>query len=67
MRVLSDVPVLRNWYKTVSNLYKKTIYTRFYIKIVETDHIQQMHNQSEKDDIPEEPKKHRFALILMLI
>ena len=45
IRVLSDVPVSRNGYKTVSNLYENL-----------TDHIQQIHNQSENDDIPEEPK-----------
>ena len=25
------------------------------------NHIQQIHNQSESDDIPEEPKKIRYA------
>ena len=45
MRVLSDVHISRILYKTVSNLYK-------------TDQIQQIRNQSENDDIPEEPKYH---------
>ena len=31
------------------------------------DHIQQIHNQSENDDIPEEPKKLRFASIFISI
>ena len=29
------------------------------------DHIQQIHNQSENNDIPEEPNKLRFAPIII--
>ena len=29
------------------------------------DHIPQIHNQSENNDIPEEPKKLRFAPIII--
>ena len=29
------------------------------------DHIQQIHNQSENNDIQEEPKKLRFASIII--
>ena len=31
------------------------------------DHIKKIHNQSENDDIPEEPKKLKFAPITILI
>jgi len=34
VRVLSDVPVSRNWYKIVSNVYENLIYIKFCIKIV---------------------------------
>ena len=35
MKVISDVPVSKNWYKTVSNLYKNSyIFIQFYIEIV---------------------------------
>ena len=35
---------------------------QFCIKVVVlTDHIQQIRNQSENDDIPQEPKNLRFA------
>ena len=30
-----------------------------------TDHIQKIHNQSENNDFPEEPKKLRFAPIII--
>ena len=29
------------------------------------EHIQQIHNQSENNDIPEEPQKLRFAIIII--
>ena len=55
--VLSDVPVSRNWYKTVSNLYKN-LFIYFCIKVVVLNRSDLKNNQSENDDIPqEEPGK----------
>ena len=58
--VLSDVPVSRKWYKTVSTLYqnlyiwdvvkKSNVFNRSY---------SEKHNKSENYDNPEEPKKLR--------
>ena len=35
------------------------------IRKYQTDHIQQLRNQSEKDDIPEKPEKLRFAPVII--
>jgi len=69
MRFPSVVPVSRNGYKTVSNLVENLYIYKILYKIVSnwTDHIQQIHNQSENDDILGEPKKLRFASIIIWI
>ena len=66
-RVLSDVPVSRNWFKTVSMLNQNYTYEIWYNNLsFKQIHIQQKRNQSENDDIPEEPEKLRYASIIIL-
>jgi len=60
IRVLSDVPVLRNWYKTVSKLFKNL---RFSISFKQNI----FSNQSETEDILEETENLRFASIIIRI
>ena len=65
MKVLYDVPVSRNWYKTVSK-YENSYLYNFVKKIqVSTDHIQQIRNQSVNEDIPDEPNCNLWLLQLL--
>ena len=63
IRHLSDVPVSRNWYKTVSNLYENS----FICNLNKSFNIQQICNQSENDDIPQKRKNLRFAFYLYFL
>ena len=66
IRHLSDVTVSRNWYKTVSNLCGNPCICNFYKSCkCETDHIQQIQNQSKNDYIPQEPENLRFAPVIV--
>ena len=48
----------------LSKFYKNSnIYIQLCKKVV--DHIQQVRNQSDNDDIPEEPEKLKFAPIII--
>ena len=47
-----DIKLCQNYTKTY--LYMKDV---VYVSQYKTDHIQQIHNQSENSDIPEEPEK----------
>ena len=56
LQVLSDLPVSRNWYKTVSNLYKNQANTKFCAKIVGLNRsYSAITQQSERADNSEEP------------
>ena len=58
---LSNFPVSRNWYKTVSNLYENS----FICNLNKSFNIQQICNQSENDDISQEPENLRLAPIII--
>ena len=45
--------------------YTKTFICKILYKT--TDHIQQIHNQSENNDIPEEPMKLKFDMIILFM
>ena len=52
MKVISDVLISRNWYKTVSNSYENLyIYEMSY----KNSGFKHVHTQSENDNIPEKP------------
>ena len=49
----------------LSQNYTKTYLCKILYKICNIKHIQQIRNQSENDDIPEEPEKLRFASVII--
>ena len=61
------VPVSRNWYKTVSNLYEN-LYVKFCMKIVDLKGSYSANTQPIwNNDFPGEPKKLKFAPIIVWI
>ena len=55
-----DIKLCQNDTKTLCKIWK------ILYKLL-TDHIQQICNQYENNDIPEEPEKFRFASIIICI